>query len=171
MSSRTLRHVSRLARSGIPWLLLAAATMLAGCYTGPGAEHYAAIIDSLDVPDGWQIAETEIRGPGQPERGSCDPMYNTGCPGVTRSFLVDTGVAEAYEEAIDAFAMNGFVATETSTQGCSAGSSNGPPCTFYAARGSDEVSVRVYAPGEWEGLWNLGLDDQGMVVVVVQASR
>lgn len=145
--------------------------MLAACYTGPQADHYLAIIDSLDVPDGWRIAETEVRGPDRREREFCDPGYNTGCPGVVRSYLVDVDVAEAYEEAIDALAMNGFAATEAYTNGCASGRSNGGVCAFTAARGSDEVWVDVYGPDQWEGSWNLGLDDQGMVVVVVRSSR
>ena len=112
------------------------------------------------------MATTVVRGPDQPEPGSCDPMYNTGCPGVTRSYLVGVDIAGAYDEALETLARNGFAVTETYTSGCQTGLSNSGTCSFYAIRGSDKVLVRIYAPADG------GVDiDAPRSLVNVQATR
>ena len=150
---------------GIVGLTLASALLLVGCYTGPSASHYLAIVEEIVVPAGWHVAATVVRGPDQAV--PCNPGVSTECPAVRRYFLIDADIAGAYAEAMDLVVGAGFTIGDESTQGCTTGSSNGPPCGFFADRGSDLLHVRVYAsPGE------AGLDeaDPGGVTVVLRAS-
>ena len=70
----------------------------------------------------------------------------------------------AYAHAKDAVAAAGLTITAENTSGCSSGSDNGPPCGFFAERGSDHMYVGVYSSkGE------AGIDSEiadGVVVMV-----
>lgn len=68
---------------GFVGLALASALVLAGCYLGPGPEHYVAIVKELDVPAGWQLAKSNVFGPDEDE--PCEPFTSLTCPGAVAS--------------------------------------------------------------------------------------
>jgi hypothetical protein len=49
-----------------------AAVVVAGCYTGPGIDHFASVLDELVLPATWEVATTEVAGPDEEE--TCDPI-------------------------------------------------------------------------------------------------
>jgi hypothetical protein len=150
---------------GILGPVLASALTLAGCYTGPSADHFVAIVDELEAPAGWQVAQTVVRGPDQSE--FCNPGVSTECPAAIRTYLVEGDIDAAFAQAKEAITGAGFAVTDEATSGCSSGSSNGPPCGFFAHRGDDQLYVGVYAsPGEA----GLGEGIPRDVAVVVHAS-
>lgn len=143
---------------------LTAAAALAGCYTGPMADHYVAILDELVVPPTWRVAETVVRGPDQTE--PCNPGVSNECPAAIRSFVVDADMETAFRQAKDALLAAGFTVGEEATSGCSSGSANGPPCGFFADRASDQIYVGVFASPSAGGLAD---EPAGPAAVVVRA--
>jgi hypothetical protein len=130
---------------GCKWLvglILACGVLLGGCYGGPDADHFVAIVDELAVPAGWRVLETVVRGPE--EDGSCDPMFSNECPAAIRSFVVDADTSQAFDEAKDVVGAAGFAITDEGTAGCATGSSTGPPCGFFAERAGDLIYVGIY---------------------------
>jgi hypothetical protein len=103
-------------------------------------------------------------GPDQQER--CNPSFSTACPAAIRTYFVDAEVSGAYAKAKDVVTGAGFSIADEYTSGCSSGSSTGPPCSFFADRGSDQIIVNVYhSPAE------AGIDNvvPGVAAVVVTA--
>jgi hypothetical protein len=145
-------------------LMLATTLLLIACYTGPSAGHFVAVVDELDVPAGWQVAETVVRGPDQVER--CDPGLSNDCPAAIRTYLVEADVAGAHRQSKDVITGAGFSITDEATSGCSSGSSTGPPCGFFAERGSDHLYVGVFHSPAEAGLEN---EVPGVVAVMVRA--
>lgn len=144
-------------------VLLAAVTVfVAACYTGPAADHFVGIVDSLSVPDDWQVAKTIVRGPDQPD--ACRPGLSTECPGAIRFFVTRGDLESAYGQAKNAVAAAGLAINDENTSGCSSGSGTGPPCGFFAERETDHLYVGVYASPSEAGLGNESGD--GVVVVV-----
>lgn len=146
-------------------LVLASTLLLAGCYTGPDASHFLAVVDELDVPAGWQAAETVVRGPDQEER--CDPFLSNECPAAIRSFVVAGDIDEAFAQAKDVVTAAGFSITDESTR-CS-GSSNSPACSFFANRGDDLIVVAVFSSPSAAGL-EVDVPDAAAVVVHATSS-
>jgi hypothetical protein len=125
------------------------ATVVAGCYLGPGPDHYAAILDELAVPAGWQLLETRLRGPGQEE--GCDPMLAADCPSATRWFLVGVEPAPALDAATSVIERARFQVARTLFPACD-GAPTGPACGLESRRASDVLWVKVYPPGRTTGL-------------------
>jgi hypothetical protein len=151
---------------GIVGLALASTVLLVGCYTGPSADHFLAVVDELGTPDGWQVAQTVVRGPDQDDY--CNPGMTNECPTAIRYFLTDTDLDGAYAQAKALISGVGFTVMDEATAGCMSGSSNGPPCGFFAIRGSDRAYVGVFhSPSE------AGIDAgaPGDVTVVVHANE
>jgi hypothetical protein len=147
-------------------LLLAGALFIAGCYTGPGADHYLAILEELSVPAGWEAAETSVRGPG--EADSCDPKFTTACPVARRVYLVDADRLAARQQAEKVVTAAGFAFEDPERDSdCSSGSAGGRACDFFARRGSDRIAVRVF-----DSSADAGLDagQPGLAAVIVTAS-
>lgn len=149
---------------GIPVITAAvAAVLVVACYTGPGADHFVAVLDELRVPAGWQADKTVVRGPDEQER--CDPFLSNECPAAIRSFVVAADIDEALVQAKDVVAEAGFAITDESTR-CSP-SSNSPACSLFANRGDDRIAVAVFSSPSAAGLV---VDPPGAVAVVVHAT-
>ena len=129
---------------------------MAGCYTGPDADHFVAIVEELDVPADWQLAKSVVRGPDEDD--PCDPFFTITCPGAVRSFLVDGDPADAYAQAKEVVTAAGFVITEEFREDCS-----GASCSFFSSRAGDQLSVWVYHSG---AAANLGDDLRGPAVLI-----
>ena len=134
---------------GIPILAAAVAVLVVACYTGPGADHFVAIVDELVVPDGWQAVETVVRGPDQAER--CNPGLSNECPAAIRTYLTQGDVDAAYAQAKDLITGAGFSITDEATSGCRR-SSNSPACSYFADRGKDQLLVQVFSSPPAAGL-------------------
>jgi len=150
---------------GIFGLVLASALALAGCYTGPGPEHFVAIVDELDVPAGWEWAKSEVRGPDEDD--PCDPYFSITCPSAIRSFLVNSDTADAYAQAKDVVSAAGFAITEELLPDCT-GAPSGSACSFFASRDGDQLTVSVYHSGADAGL---GDGVPGVAAVWITAHR
>jgi hypothetical protein len=143
--------------------MAAVAVFFVACYTGPSADHFVALVDGLDVPDGWKVAKTTVRGPDQPD--DCHPGLSTECPAAIRFFMAGGDLESAYGQAKDAVVAAGLAISDEDTFGCSSGSGTGPPCGFFAKRGTDHLYVGVYASPREAGLEE-GESGEGVVVVV-----
>lgn len=139
--------------------------LLGGCYTGPGADHFEAVLDELSIPQGWSLAKSETRGPD--EEDTCDPFESSGCPTAIRIYLVDGDANAAYAQAMDFVAAAGFDIEERATGGCSTGPSSGLPCYLFAHRGEDDLYVTVFVSASEAGLED---DRPGVVPVMLRAS-
>lgn len=150
---------------GIIGLALASALVLAGCYAGPGPEHYVAIVEGLDVPVGWQLAKSNVFGPNEDD--PCEPFTSLTCPGAGRFFIVDGDAVKAYAQAKDVVSAAGFAITEEFTRACT-GAQGGSACSFFASHDGDQLTVSVFHSGADVGL---GEDVVSGAVVVVTAHR
>ncbi|MGK2850211.1 MAG: hypothetical protein ACSLFN_04780 [Candidatus Limnocylindrales bacterium] len=150
---------------GIVGLAIVSALVLAGCYVGPGPEHYVAIVEELDVPAGWQLAKSNVFGPDEDD--PCEPFTSLTCPGAGRFFVVDGDAANAYAQAKAVVVAPGFAITEEFRVDCTGGSS-GSACSFFASRDGDQLTVSVFHSGADVGL---GEDVVAGAVVVITAHR
>jgi hypothetical protein len=147
-------------------VFLSCVVLLAGCYTGPGADHFLAVLDELQVPAGWKEAETSTRGPG--EADSCDPKFTTACPVAKRVYLVDAGRLAARQQAEELVTAAGFVFDDPERDAdCSSGSAGGRACDFFARRGSDRLYIRIFDSAIDSGR---DIGEPGLSAVIVSAS-
>jgi hypothetical protein len=146
------RH--RLAvRRSLP-AIVAAVLVLASCRLGPGADHYAAVLDGLRIPAGWELAHTTVMVPGGPDR-RVDPSrprddidcFEGECPSVTRYYFVSGTPATAYPDARQLLVDAGFDIDQESGPACNVPPS-GPVCGMSGSRGGDYVRVSLYNPGD-----------------------
>jgi len=115
---------------------LASMLALAGCYVGPDANHFVAVLDELDVPDGWEAAETELRGPG--EETACDPMLSTTCPAAIRTYATPVDSVTAWDQVAEGLRNAGFEVTTEARSSCPS-----DWCGLLASRGTDTIMVTV----------------------------
>jgi len=155
---------------GIVGVIFPSALTFAACYAGPGPEHFVAIVDELDVPAGWDVAETVVRGPDEDD--SCDTAFSSSCPGAIRSFVVEGDAAAAYAQATDVVTAAGFTVTEELIPeellpDCR-GALSRSACSFRASREGDQIFVSVHHSAA-----DVGLPDgvPGVAAVVMTASR
>lgn len=151
---------------GIVGLALASALVLAACYTGPGPEHFVAIVEEPDVPAGWQLAKSNVFGPDEDD--PCDPFFSITCPGAGRFFLVDGDAADAYAQAKDVVTAAGFAITEEFKKRDCTGAPSGSACSFFASRDGDQLTVSVFHSAA-----DVGLEGgvPGGALVVITAHR
>lgn len=146
-------------------LLVAAVVVFTGCYSGPDASYFVAILDELEVPEGWQAAKDQVRGPDQQDR--CDPVITkTMCPGASRSFVISANPSEAYAQAKSVVDAAGFTVTEEFGPACDR--TEGPACQFFATRDDVRIRTSVFRSPAEAGLNIVG---HGGSAVVVTAER
>ena len=146
-----------------PSLILAvAAVVLVGACTGPGPAHYAAVLDELTIPSGWELAKTQVRAKDGDQH--CDPLVNAGCPGVIRYYLVEGLPVDVYKPARNAVIDAGFaIDREFDPEACDAPPS-APACGFFASRDGDRIEINLYNPGHDDGI-GVGASNRSMVRV------
>jgi len=137
---------------GIVGVIFPSALTFAACYAGPGPEHFVAIVDELDVPAGWDVAETVVRGPDEDD--SCDTAFSSSCPGAIRSFVVEGDAAAAYAQATDVVTAAGFTVTEELIPeellpDCRVHSADRRAASARAARGIRSSSRSITRPQMW----------------------
>ncbi len=148
------------------WLLaMVVAAVVVGC--GPGAAHYATVLDELAVPTAWELARTQVRD--QNGDDSCTPVVNPVCPAVVRYYLVDAVAADIYAEAKQVVTAAGYSIKQEFYPACDASPSSAA-CTFYAVKDKDQVTVNVYNAGGG-GDDGLGFARQDRSTVRVTASE
>ena len=150
---------------GIVGLVLASAVVFAGCYGGPGVDHYVGVLDSLAIPADWELVETERRGPG--EAFSCDPFITSTCPGAARWYALSGDVTLALVAARQMVEDSGFSVEKVLFPACD-GPPSGSACNLYASRDADRVSMSILPPGRTTGLENPPESD---VVINITAQR
>jgi hypothetical protein len=139
--------------------------MSGACYTGPDANHFAAVLDDLLVPAEWHLTKTEIRAPDGGVR--CDPVVVPSCPAVTKIYLVVAEPLAAFLVAERMVSDAGFIVERELIPTCD-GPPTGPSCSFESKRDADRVRVTVY-----QSTHDAGLDNApaGRIAVLVTAER
>lgn len=145
---------------GIASLVLASAVVFAGCYTGPGVDHYVGILETLEIPADWELVATQRRGPG--EDFTCDPLMTSSCPGADRWFALKGDVSAALLAARQVVEAAGFTVDDVLYPACDAPPS-APACTLLASKDADRISMSIGPPGR-----NTGLDNPPDVDVIIR---
>lgn len=145
--------------------MLAATLAFGGCYSGPNASHFLAILDELHAPAGWEAVRDELRGPDQEK--SCDPVVTKAmCPGASRAFVVAADPRSAYVETKAVVEAAGFAVTEEFGPLCD--QTSGPACQFFALRDDERVRISVFRSPADAGLASAV---SGVSAVVITAER
>ncbi len=153
--------------------LLAVALLVSACHAGPGADHYATVLDDLGVPDTWELVHTSVYSEtGQdhaadPSRSQDDIGCFVGnCPQVIRYYVVDGPGSDILATATGLLTDAGFTIGHTSAPAC-----DPPPaynsCGVEATRGTDHVEVTIYKPGGTTA--GIGSSDPSKVLVTIAA--
>ena len=146
------------------WLGGAAIALLVlGC-GGRDPSPYVATLDSLTLPQAWQVAQTSVKAQGA--ANGCVELINGQCPSVTRYFLVARQPTDALQDAKAAIAAQGFGDVEVTHPACDVVSS-GPPCYLTARTGDIAIEVNVYRPGEDVDQLGLSKPDETIVRMIV----
>ena len=136
-------------------LLIAASIVVAGCYTGPGVDHYSAVLDGVTIPSDWQLVKTVLRGPGQDEQ--CEPATSSECPASIRYYVASDDPLHELRLAEDFATKAGFEVSQRMSPGCDLPTSFA--CAFVSARADDSLLVTIYrAPSDVYALKDIGLD-------------
>src|SRR5678815_2612861 len=91
------------------------AVLVGGCSNGPSASHYAAVLDELIIPAGWELADTVVSELGG--KVPCENIFGS-CPAVFRYYLVSGRSAAAFLEIKEMVTDAGFELTEVLEPGC-----------------------------------------------------
>ncbi len=150
------------------WFLLVVAVLFAACTPRPGADHYAAVLDELSVPSGWELVHTTVREPGGAE-WQCDLVINPDCPSVHRFYLTNTPAADAYHAAIAMATDAGFIVKNETRPTCTSKLPWSPQCLFFATKAYNELAVNVFNPGD--DPYNLGIADPSRILVELRANK
>lgn len=147
-------------------MLLLLAWSVGGCYTGPGVDHFAAVLDELAPPADWKLVDTRRLGPDEPE--AC-PVTSTECPAVTYGYLAGTDPAAAVAAAKAMVTGAGFSVVEELGPACD-GQPPVPACSFISVRGADAVRVSVHASGHYLEIEDIPPDRNVVMVTARRAS-
>lgn len=150
---------------GLVALALATAFVLAGCYTGPNAEHYLAVLGEVRAPADWRLVDGSLSGPG--EEVNCEPFTSAACPGARRRYVTEGDAAQAFAQAKDMVAAAGFAITDELDPACD-GASGAAACALFSERDGDQISVYILHSGD-----QVGIPDapRGRAAVVIEAHR
>ena len=119
-------------------------TAAVACYTGPGADRMAAILEELAIPVGWELVKTEVKAPDGDVH--CQPGAGVGeCPSVSRTYLVKAPPPDVYAEARPMIVAAGFAIEHEGNPECDATSA--PACMLLSRTDAIHVVVFVYNPG------------------------
>jgi hypothetical protein len=141
------------------------AVFLVGCASGPDASHYAAVLDELRVPPGWELAHTTVSEPGA--KVPCEPIMGS-CPAVFRYFVVGGQPAQAYLPVKQMVTDAGFRLEEEVEPGCNGlEGDDRKACFLVAVRGPDLLYIQVFEPGI--DVDELGIGRDGHFVVLLRA--
>ena len=149
---------------GVVGLVLALA-VFAGCYGGPGVDHYVGVLDTLHIPADWELVATERRGPG--EEFQCEPLFTSTCPGAARWYALSGDLTDALEAGRETVEASGFRVDDVHYPACDAPPS-GSACTLYASREDDRISLSIAPPGRTYGVDDLPEAD---VIITITAQR
>jgi hypothetical protein len=141
--------------------------IVAGCYTGPGVAHYAAILDEVHPPASWHVLQTRVHGPSDDAAVKCSPITDGGCPSVARVLLVDGDAKTALADAEDAVRSAGFTMGAELGPACD-GAPGSPLCSFQASRGDDKVFGYIWRNPTEAGIAGPSADQ---LTAVIAASR
>jgi hypothetical protein len=144
-------------------ILLPAA--LLGC-GHPDAAHYAALLDGLQVPGGWELIRTITKSDSGGDIG-CTQFATPDCPSVVRYYLAPADSAgPIYAQGKDILAAAGFAIDREFFPACDAPRS-GPACAGFSKRDGDFADVAVFRPGEDAG--SIVAAHEGAAIVVLTA--
>ncbi len=149
-----------------PILVIVVAMVVAGCFAGPGADHYAAVLDKLGIPADWELVRAAAREPGG--EFECDTFINPDCPSVIRYYLAPGMAVEAFPTVKRILIDAGFTVDQEVIPACDARPSS-PACFMTGSSAGDRVYVSLFNPGyDVEGL---GLDQAGRSLILASAYR
>jgi hypothetical protein len=143
------------------------ALLVAGCYTGPSADHYTAILDELHPPADWHVVVTKVHGPSDHADFQCSPVTDAGCPSAARFFFVTGDARDVLTAAEQTVADAGFRLDREVTSDCS-GIPTGPACAFLATCGADKLWGYVYRSAVDAGLSG---QSRSQMTILISAER
>ena len=165
-----VRHRLSLVRTFLG--LLAVALLVSACRAGPGADHYATVLDSLGVPETWELVHTTVlsqTGPDHrvdPSRSQDDiGCFEGNCPSVIRYYIVDGPGSDILATARGLLSDAGFSIGHSAEPACDI-PPGGLACGVEATRGTDYVEVTIYRPGTTTADGFGGSDPSKAVVTV-----
>jgi hypothetical protein len=129
--------------------VLATVVLLAGCNTGPDIDHYVGVLDTIDIPDDWELVSTQRRGPG--EAFDCQPIITSTCPGADRWYALSGDPAAAIAQARLIVEAAGFSVQDVFSPACD-GPPSGSLCDLLSKRGTDNLYVSIFTPSRSSGL-------------------
>jgi hypothetical protein len=143
-------------------LALVVVALIAGCWGGggPGAAYYADLLESLEVPAGWELAHTRERE-GMFGPNACGPG-NFSCPGAHRYYHVSGEPVESYPAAKQLLIDAGFEIAKKYYPDCDGVRQGFIPCQLDGAREADIVTVHLYEPGR--DVDDLGIAREGFFI-------
>jgi hypothetical protein len=155
-------RVARRSGSLITLALIAVALSVGACYTGPGIDHFAAVLNELAVPADWELVRTETRG----SDGDfvCDPIVVSNCPAVTRTYVVDADPRAALNQAEGFVEAAGFELAQELIPDCE-GTPSGPACSVFSSRNNDRVLVSVFRSTSDAGIKDAPIEGTTVQVV------
>jgi hypothetical protein len=151
------------ARRSVVVVILLPAVLLLGCGR-PNAAHYAALLDGLRIPAGWELTRTITKAPSGGDI-DCTPFATPDCPSVARYYLVAANAAgPIYAQGRDILTAAGFTIGREFFPACDAPRS-GPACSGLARRDGDNADVAVFRPGD-EAASVVAADPAAAIVVL-----
>lgn len=138
---------------------------MGSCAGGPSASHYAAVLDELSIPAGWELARTVVSEPGGTV--PCETILGS-CPAALRYYLVSGQPAGGFSEIKQMVIDAGFELAEVLEPGCPGlRGDDRLACYLIAVRGADLLHIHVYKPEIDPD--ELGIAREGRFVVLLRA--
>jgi hypothetical protein len=176
-ANRRVRTRPRVATSRRPFLAggplarallaLVVVALIAGCWGGggPGAAYYADLLESLEVPAGWELAHTRERE-GMFGPNACGPGLRD-CPAAHHYYYVAGQPVEAYPVARQLAIDAGFEIVSENPAACDPDNEAVGSCRFWSTRAEDALAVYISEPGRDPD--GLGIAREGFSIVELRA--
>jgi hypothetical protein len=127
-------------------IAIASASVLIGCISRPPPERFVGILDELQPPPTWVLAQQAVRAPGSTYI-NCDFLVNNDCPSVHRFYVLDGPLNVAFFEAKAMLVHAGFTITDQVRPACDDSSDGIVACWLEGTRNLDRVLAILSLPG------------------------
>ena len=131
------------------------------------AAHYVAVVESLGIPAGWELAYERQKEPSG--EVPCVISSFGVCPAAHRYYYVDIEPGEAYAAVKQLMLDAGFEVTAEHRPACDGIPESDLACWLSAAREADAVDAYVFKPGH--DAEQLGIGREGFSILRVAASH
>ncbi len=143
-------------------LLVVIGALVAACRVA-SADPYVEVLDSLEVPAGWELAHERVREPFG--TNPCGPGL-LDCPAAHRYYYITGEPSQAYPPAKALLVDAGFEVADEYVP-CDPPRSSAFSCGLNATKSAIIVTVYVYEPGR--DVEKLGIAREGVSIVELRA--